>query len=506
MLLVGQRRFREAEEVVQNISERMSDPCPARGRLAWIHREQGQKQAAVEEMIAVLESAPWYQWGWNVLMGWLTEDQAWDRAKSLLSVIPPEIRTYPNLLRERLLLLTRAGLEEKDLDLEWSQLLSDFSEDAALHQERYDLLRDKKRLPEAAEVLRKIQPLNPDDPFMNARLVEVLARERKTEEALEALLRIFFAQVERSEWPANFAWHTVRLARMGDEAIERVDKSLKEGFRPTPQALTLWAYAVLETQSTQGQAPRSILHTWFPDKSSRKVLAILDGAAQAEWLDGRYRARLLACLCDFGYDGLVARYWKSHREHVESDVDSWAQTGRALIRLGRQREARELLATWNERPGVSMWMIANYVGCFSSVEAKSLREVRSLCKEALSTLPHDHNARYLAHVQAEAEALLGDEDGFRRIWKEQQGYFDGELSENEWFHSERLYLREEIPALAQYLETNQRSRYRRTLWRLRWKNARRELRSLALARTARKIPFAIWWLLFIMTSAFLANL
>ncbi len=506
MLLASQRRFQEAEEVVQNVGKRMCDPSPARGRLAWIHREQGQKQAAFEEMVAALRAAPWYQWGWNVLMAWLTEDKAWDRAKSLLSTIPSEIRTNPHLLKERLLLLAKAGLGETELDAEWSQLLRDFSEDAALHQERYDSLRDKKRLPEAAEVLRKIQPLNADDPFMNARLVEVLAREHKREEALEVLLRIFFAQVERSEWPANFAWQTIRNAGFGDEAFERVHESLKEGFRPTPQALTLWASSVLETSNTEGREPQPFWRTWFPDAGARKVLSILNGTEQAPWMDGRYRARLLSTLCDYGYDGLVARYWRNNRKDVEGDVDSWAQTARALIRIGRERDARELMATWRNRTGVSMWMVANYVGCFSGVWANPLNEIRSICKDALSGLPHDNSTRYLAHVHAEACALLGDEKAFRAIWDEHQGYFDGELSEGEWFRGDRRHLREDIPALAHLLEQNQRWRYRTTLWRLRWSNAWRDLRSFALVRSLRKVPFMVWWLLFIGTMALIANL
>lgn len=41
MLLVEQRRYAEAEEVMTRIRDRLSDPSPAQGRLAWIHREQG---------------------------------------------------------------------------------------------------------------------------------------------------------------------------------------------------------------------------------------------------------------------------------------------------------------------------------------------------------------------------------------------------------------------------------------------------------------------------------
>jgi tetratricopeptide (TPR) repeat protein len=269
ILLVSQRRFQEAEEVVRRVAARMSDPCAARGRLAWIHRVEGREKPAVEEMVETLAAAPWYQWGWAVLMEWLTEDRAWDRARQVLREAPPEIRTSPHLLKDRLKLLEKARLGEEELDREWSRLLNDFPEDSVLHQERYDSLRDRKRFPEAAEVLRKIQALDRDDPFVNARLVEVLAREHKREEALETLLRILFAQIERSEWPAGFAWHTVRAAGFGELAFERVQRSLLDGFRPTPQALVLWSTCALETHSTHGQKPHSILRSWWPDKGAR---------------------------------------------------------------------------------------------------------------------------------------------------------------------------------------------------------------------------------------------
>jgi predicted Zn-dependent protease len=505
-LLATQRRFQEAEEVVRRVATRMGDPCAARGRLAWIHREEGRKQPAVEEMAETLVAAPWYQWGWAVLMEWLTEDESWDLARSLLREVPPEIRTSPLLLKDRLKLLEKAGLGEKELDGEWSRLLSDFPEDHVLHKERYDSLRNRNRFPEAAEVLRKIQHLDRDDPFMNARLVEVLAHEHKREEALEVLLRVLFATVERSEWPAAFAWHTVRSAGFADLAFERVYASLKDGFRPTPHALALWCSYALETHNTQGQKPRSVPRIWFPDAGARKVLALLEGKQEAVWMDGRYRARLLGTLCDYGYDRRVARYWRKHRAEVESDVDSWAQTARALIRLGRHREARKLMAKWRERPGVTLWMIGNYVGCFSGIWTKSLSEVQSICRDALSGLPHDHSTRYLVHVQAEASALLGDEDAFRATCEEHQTYFDGELSDEEWFRDDRRHLLEDIPALAACLKDDRRWPYRATLWRLRSRHVQRGVLSSTFVRAVRKIPLAIWWLAFILTCAWIANL
>jgi tetratricopeptide (TPR) repeat protein len=506
IVLVGQRRYEETEELLREVEARLSDPCPARGRLAWVHRVQGQKEAAVEEMVSALKAAPWYQWGWSVLMAWLMEDQAWDRAKSLLGTIPPEIRTYPQHLKERLRLLEKAGLGEKELDAEWTQLLSDFSEDVPMHLERYDSLRDRKRVPDAAAVLRNIQPVNPDDPFMNARMVEVLAREHKREEAIEALHRVFFAPVERSEWPADFAWETLKNAGFADEAFQSVNAALEKGSRPTLYALTLWASYALEQGNPERRRPQPLWRTWLPDSGARKVLEILRRKDRFPWVDGRYRAGLFIALSDLGYSALVARYWRKHRAEVEADLDCWAQTARALLELGRKREARKLLSGWRDRPGVLMWNVANYVECFTGVFPKHLMEIRTACAQALAGLPHDHCSRYLAHVLAEACALLDDPEGFLVAWNEYRAYFDGQVAEGEWFKGTRRHLLEDVPQMAQLLERNERWKFRRTVWRLRFSHLTRRVRDSQVIRGMSRVPFVVWWLIFLATVAVLANL
>jgi hypothetical protein len=91
MLLVEQRQYDEAESVMKKMKERLNDPSPAMGRLAWIRRERGDKQRAREEMASVLRETPWYRWGWSVLMEWLGEDQASSRATNKYTISPPTV-------------------------------------------------------------------------------------------------------------------------------------------------------------------------------------------------------------------------------------------------------------------------------------------------------------------------------------------------------------------------------------------------------------------------------
>src|SRR5262249_35607340 len=159
------------------------------GRLAWIHRAKGEKDAARTELASVLRETPWYGWGWNRLMEWITEDQAWGGAKRVLGPIPVEVRTDPQFWAQRVLLPQKAGLPLADLDSEWSNLLQDFPEEVTLHLHRYDSLRSAKRNAEAANVIESIRPIDPDSPYVLARWVEVLAEDpSKIAQAVEVLL------------------------------------------------------------------------------------------------------------------------------------------------------------------------------------------------------------------------------------------------------------------------------------------------------------------------------
>lgn len=115
-------------------------------------------------------------------------------------------------------------------------------------------------------------------------------------------------------------------------------------------------------------------------------------------------------------------------------------------------------------------------------------EVIATCRDALAQLPHDHSARYLAVMQAEACALMGDKKALLETWSERRGYFGGELKPGEYFSTEHKYLLYDIPDLVEVLQHNQPKRYRKILWQL-WF---RRLWNRNNMRTVRKV---LLWLL-----------
>ena len=138
-----------------------------------------------------------------------------------------------------------------------------------------------------------------------------------------------------------------------------------------------------------------------------------------------------------------------------------------------------------------MWVVANYIQTFPSGGRANLEEMRAACRDALARLPHDHCARYLAHVQAECCARLKDTQGFLDTWNRYRAYFDCREKPNEWFENKRKYLLTDIPMMARYLEQNRPDLYRKVIrgWR-----GRRITELLQVRFERRDIKFAWWWL------------
>jgi hypothetical protein len=176
---------------------------------------------------------------------------------------------------------------------------------------------------------------------------------------------------------------------------------------------------------------------------------------------------LFSILNSHHYSRLVIRYWKTiGDQRVDGDSDAWAQAGRAFVTEHRYKMARTLFHDWRNRRGVQMWSLANYVQSLSRFRRQDLKEVLATCNEALADLPHDHCARYLSYMQAEACALLNDKQGLLSVWKDSSAYFDGDPGKDEYFKSDEKYLIYEIPRVVESLQHDDRSAYRQRRWRI----------------------------------------
>ncbi|HEY6372975.1 MAG TPA: tetratricopeptide repeat protein, partial [Candidatus Sulfotelmatobacter sp.] len=395
--LTEQRRYEEAEQVTTPLLTIYPDNSPARGRLAWIRRQKGEKAEATKEMGSIVRDSPWYRWGWGVFMDWILQDQAWEVGRQTLREIPASFRGDTKFRKQRLAVLEKCGLSAQEIESEWQGLLADFPEDVGLHLQRYDSLRAQGKSDESAAVLRKVQPLEPNSPFIRARLAEVLLKENKKSEAMDAISSVWFQEVENSSWPVEYSWKAAKSAGVQKQVYENALQLLRKGSKPTPQALHWMAsYALGETRPEKVRV-QPIWHSWVPLKSARPVLSMLKMLDAQSANDGQRIWVLLQELSGHGYHRNVVRYWNAHRASLWTNVDIWGQVGYCILGLGRKGEARKHFSDWKQRRGVQMWMVTNYVWSCARWGRSSREHIRTTCQEALAQLRHDHSAKYLAH-------------------------------------------------------------------------------------------------------------
>jgi predicted Zn-dependent protease len=453
VLLAEQRRYDDAAKILRGIQERLAEPSPALGRQAWILRQRGEKKAAIAAMGDVLADFPWYGWGWSVLMGWLEEDSDRGETLRLLQAIPPPMLTDPSFRWKRLVLLESAQSEVEQLDREWDSLLRDFPEDPSLHAIRYDSLTKTGRWRDAAAVLTAIESVVPEDPFILARRCEALAHDKDYSGALEVALRICFLPVEEGPWPAGRTWEIAR-GTFGEDLARRFRERLRAGDRPTPAGFSGLTDYLMRYAAKRLALP--ILTTWFPGRGARELKRLVGEVSSAPWDGSRYRALAYRLLGDYGYHRLVIRLSAKRDPAAVTSIDEWAEIGRSLAGSHMSAAARRHYADWRERSGVEMWMVCNYVLSLARSRRDHLLERYASSRDALAALPHDHCAKYLAHAQAEACAVLGFRERFLETWTTCARYFDGQVGGQEYFPREQRYLLKSLPELAGHL-TNGRT-------------------------------------------------
>ncbi len=449
--LTEQGRHEEAEQVTSAMLTIYPDNSPARGRLAWIRCQKGEKAEATRQLESILLDAPWYRWGWGVLMEWILQDQAWDIGRRALREIPAPFRGDTKFRKQRLVVLEKCSLSAQEIESEWQGLLADFPEDVALHLQRYDFLRAQGRSDESAVVLRKVQTLEPNSPFIRARLAEVLLQENKKSEAMDAISSVWFQEVENSPWPVEYAWKAAKNAGVQKQVYENALQSLRKGSKPTPQALHWMACHAFGGTRPEKVRVQPIWQSWVPLGGARQVLSMLTMLDAKSANDGRRISVLLQELSGHGYHRNVIRYWNANREALSTKVDIWGQVGYCILGLGRKGEARKHFSDWKQRRGVQMWMVTNYVWSCARWGRSSREHIRTTCQEALAQLPHDHSAKYLAHVLAESEAILGNQSGFLEASNKYRALLDGNLKKGEYFEDRQKYLLREIPRIVELM-------------------------------------------------------
>ena len=467
MFLVERRRYQEAIDILLDVEPKLADPSPARGRIAWVRRQSGEKSQAVTDLAAIVRDTPWYAWGWNLMLAWLEEDKNWQLCEEILETVPSLMLTDVSFRRKRLSLLKQTKVMPAKIDAEWADLIRDFPEDVSLHLSRYDSLVEEGRLSDAAAVLQLIAATAGNNVYFLARLVAVECREKKLSEALDHALTVCFAKTEESLWATNQVWDQMGNAGMTEKLSVRFDLRLQEGAQPARRALVLYAEHILSSKSGP-RIPSWLRRSWL-NEATRRIKSLLLLVEGSSWEEGAELADLMSVLNRNNYRRLVIACWNRMRDKgLNANTDAWAQAGLAMINYGRKRTARRVMQDWRARTGIGMWMLSNYLLCVPRLRQTDLKEVIVTCEDGLTRLPHDHCARYLAYMEAEAYALIGDNPGLTAAWAKYTRYFEGVPEKGEYFPVWQEYLRADLPTLVSLLGLPGRPGYRRITWKLRF--------------------------------------
>ena len=410
MLLAGQRRFDEAQVLMDQQAATLADPSPALGRRAWLLREAGKLEGAIDAMARVLEAFPAYRWGWQRLMDWLLDDQRWELARSLLEHLPPAVRLDPELGSRRLIVLAAAGVPEEGLDPEWAQLLRDFPEHENLHVRRFDMLWERatdEGRHQATAVLEAIHRTRPLAPYVLARRVLHLAW--NGEDAVEAALALWQLPGDDG-WPEETAFEGM-TGQARQVAVRAVLDLLRAGQRVRRRAIEL----VVQNVGLTVVRPlwrRIGPRRWRDRPLVRPLVELLDTLTRLGTEDGSISAVVLDQLDEVGASRAALAFWRKNPERCHRLTPIWQKIGYFLVTHGdasAQARARTWLADWRERAGVQMWAVANYATVLRRLPGlrEDLGALLMTCRDALARLPHDHSARYLASLLCECLLRTG---------------------------------------------------------------------------------------------------
>jgi len=100
----------------------------------------------------------------------------------------------------------------------------------------------------------------------------------------------------------------------------------------------------------------------------------------------------------------------------------------------------------------------------------------------------------MAHREAEAGALLGDQNGFAECCAQYRLYFDGAIEKKEWFPDGERYLLADIPGMARHLRDREYRAYKAKVRSLRWERFNDEIASI---RSLGARCFRWWWLIWL---------
>jgi tetratricopeptide (TPR) repeat protein len=370
-------------------------PITLVGRAAWVRFQRGEREAAIDDMLAAIRRTPSYGWGIDQLLAWGKAIDAPVRTAERLVEVASENAFAHAVLGE-------ARREARDIDGAEAAFARALQIDGTDHLARlglFDVLFEQRKY-DAAEPL--LVPLDRENPFVMARRVQI-----------HAVTRRFSAADAELE----------RMLRHGIEDPTPIEEAIV-GYRLAGELQRL--EALLDRMMSEPEAPRAVAVTWWkyvgkyvpPFRRWRRI---------RRW--PRSKAADHAAMChveQYGelheVGGLVV-FTLLHWRELRARTDLWGSIGYCLIATGHSWLTRWWMRDYATREGTAPWMLNNLVRALADLGA--FQRAIEVCRRAIQ-LPPDHGMHLSRLILAPIDALDDPDSAWRALSTARRTKWTGE--------------------------------------------------------------------------------
>jgi cellulose synthase operon protein C len=333
-LLAGARRYDQALAVVRDAAARPDVAIRARGRQAWIDKQRGRIDEAIDQMRQVVRDDPQYYWGWTQLAEWYPQQgrhrDYLDASERLVELAPANAWTYAHRATARRDLGDRSGAKE---DFAHAQELAPGFEWVTF--QLFDMQLQDNEHDAVKETLKKMAGhIHPKEVAL--RHVQLAGDMHHRHQALDQVSILADGSADRG-YTLMQALETFRMmgwvADLASALSERLDLADQTIGTAWVRALCGVNYAHIKRAVKKRIAAA--------DVSTQCLVGICDGLIVAKKPDA------------------VALVIKRCREQLRADTWGWASVGRVYSKMHDDAKAAAWMDDWDERDGTESWMLLN---------------------------------------------------------------------------------------------------------------------------------------------------
>jgi cellulose synthase operon protein C len=339
-LLTAEQQYDDAIATLNAPIWGESLPTVVQGRIAWIEAQRGNCSTAIESMQATVAQEPDYYWGWLQLAEWYgqigADADSLKVAYRLTELEPKDSTAWGYLGDAQLRTGDRATAKvtfKKALDLLPSYRYVGLS--------LFDLEIEDRQIQEATQTLTLLQTHYPDNDFVLARTVQLLALQGKQKQALACLQTLCLNPTE-NDWPLHAATKAVIEVGWTQTAQNLLHQNLSQS-EAHPEVGACWVRCCIA------------LNQW------RECLSVLQALSLQDVLEQRASVYFLQEATELEQYSQINAYLKTSEQVLQRHSKIWGMVGYCLYRQGKYQRAIQWLSDWEQREAVESWMLINLV-------------------------------------------------------------------------------------------------------------------------------------------------